>query len=85
MPGIAQTLASLAPMRMRGAEVLVVDGGSTDATVALATPSADAVIASPSGRARQMNAGAARAWGEILLFLHTDMPQSVLVFAACHA
>jgi rSAM/selenodomain-associated transferase 2 len=69
---IANALALLAPLRMRGVEVLVVDGGSTDATVALATPGADAVIASPSGRARQMNAGAARARGEILLFLHAD-------------
>lgn len=69
---IANALALLAPLRMRGVEVLVVDGGSTDATVALAAPWADAVIASPSGRARQMNAGAARARGKILLFLHAD-------------
>lgn len=70
--GIGCTLAVLSPLRARGAEVIVVDGGSTDATVALATPSADAVISSPSGRARQMNAGAGRARGEVLLFLHAD-------------
>jgi rSAM/selenodomain-associated transferase 2 len=70
--GIAATLAALQPLRRRGVEVVVVDGGSTDATVALATPWADAVMAGPRGRARQMNAGAAAARGDVLLFLHAD-------------
>ena len=70
--GIAATLAALAPLRARGAEVIVVDGGSRDDTIARATPLADLVIAAPRGRARQMNAGAMRARGEILLFLHAD-------------
>ena len=70
--GIAATLGALAPMRARGAEVIVVDGDSRDATVARAGPLADAVISAPRGRASQMNAGAARARGEILLFLHGD-------------
>ena len=70
--GIAATLGALAPMRARGAEVIVVDGGSQDATVARAGPLADAVISAPRGRASQMNAGAARARGETLLFLHAD-------------
>jgi rSAM/selenodomain-associated transferase 2 len=70
--GIATTLRALAPLRARGAEVIVVDGGSRDATVARAGPLADAVISAPRGRAPQMNAGAARARGEILLFLHAD-------------
>jgi rSAM/selenodomain-associated transferase 2 len=70
--GIAATLATLAPLRARGAEVIVADGGSRDDTVARATPLADLVIAAPRGRARQMNAGAMRARGEILLFLHAD-------------
>ena len=70
--GIAATLGALAPMRARGAEVIVVDGGSRDATVARAGPLADAVISAPRGRASQMNAGAARARGETLLFLHAD-------------
>ena len=70
--GIAATLVALAPLRARGAEVIVVDGGSRDDTVARATLLADLVIAAPRGRARQMNAGAMRARGEILLFLHAD-------------
>ncbi|TAL11466.1 MAG: glycosyltransferase [Nitrospirae bacterium] len=55
-------------------EVLVVDGGSRDRTladVALAHP-LTRVMNAPTGRARQMNAGAAVATGEILLFLHAD-------------
>jgi len=70
--GIAGTLAALAPLRERGAEVIVVDGGSQDATIACAAPLADAVIAATRGRASQMNTGAARARGEILLFVHAD-------------
>lgn len=70
--GITHTLAALAPLRTRGAEVLVVDGGSSDGTPFLAQPHADAVLAGPRGRARQMNAGAAIARGRVLLFLHAD-------------
>lgn len=70
--GIVAALTALQPLRAAGAEVLVVDGGSTDATVALATPLADRVIAAPRGRANQMNAGASLARGEVLLFLHAD-------------
>ena len=75
---IRETLAALAPLRARGAEVIVVDGGSSDGTVARATPHADCVIGALRGRASQMNAGAARARGEILLFLHADalLPES---------
>ena len=64
--------STLAPLRQQGHEVIVVDGGSRDATVALATPHADHVITSPRGRARQMNAGATLAQGDVLLFLHAD-------------
>ena len=53
-------------------EIVVVDGGSSDATMTLARPLADQVISAPRGRARQMNAGAAAASGDVLLFLHAD-------------
>ena len=69
---IAALLATLAPLRERGAEIIVVDGGSIDATSQLAIPLANRVIPSERGRARQMNAGAAQASGEVLLFLHAD-------------
>ena len=69
---IAATLDALAPLRMRGAEAIVVDGGSGDATVDLARPHADRVLVSPRGRATQMNAGAAIARGDVLVFLHAD-------------
>ena len=53
-------------------EVIVVDGGSTDATVERAKEAGATVLASKPGRARQMNAGAAQAEGGSLLFLHAD-------------
>jgi rSAM/selenodomain-associated transferase 2 len=58
--------------RFPGSELLVVDGGSEDRTVAEALPGADSLLISPPGRARQMNLGAAAARGEYLLFLHAD-------------
>lgn len=70
--GVGATLAALAPLRARGAELIVVDGGSRDGTAERAAPLADLVLTAPRGRASQMNAGAARARGEILLFLHAD-------------
>jgi rSAM/selenodomain-associated transferase 2 len=71
-PHIELALAALAPLRERGAELIVADGGSRDRTVAIATALADSVIAAPPGRGAQMNAGAAVAKGAVLLFLHAD-------------
>jgi rSAM/selenodomain-associated transferase 2 len=69
---IGPALEALAPLRRNGAEVIVADGGSSDGTPDLARPFADHVIAAPRGRAMQMNAGAAIAKGDVLLFLHAD-------------
>lgn len=70
--GIAAALARLQPLRKRGVEVVVVDGGSSDGTLRLAIPLADRAIVATRGRAAQMNAGAAIARGGVLLFLHAD-------------
>ncbi len=71
--GIAASLEALAPLRARGHEVIVVDGGSDDRTPALARSRADRVLLAPLGRARQMNAGARGATGDALVFLHADV------------
>lgn len=69
---IAVMLARLAPLRARNVEIIVVDGGSSDGSAAEAAPYADRVLHSQRGRALQMNAGAACAKGDALLFLHAD-------------
>jgi rSAM/selenodomain-associated transferase 2 len=69
---IVEGLCALARLRRQGAELILVDGGSSDATSALAGPWVDRVLRAPPGRARQMNAGAGEAQGDILLFLHAD-------------
>ena len=70
--GIRAALEALAPLRARGHEIIVVDGGSADGTGALAQPLCDRVVQSARGRALQMNAGARAATGDALLFLHAD-------------
>jgi len=67
---ITATLQSV--QRGQPHEILVVDGGSTDDTVTLARAAGARVIHSRPGRARQMNAGAAQAAGNALVFLHAD-------------
>ena len=69
---IGTLLTDLAPLRTAGHQVIVADGGSQDKTIVLAEPLADLVIRCPPGRALQMNAGAAKADGDVLWFLHAD-------------
>lgn len=69
-PQIAAAIASASGAQV--CEVIVVDGGSLDDTAARARGAGASVLDAPRGRARQMNAGAARAVGEALLFLHAD-------------
>ena len=69
---IESTLMCLEPFRQDGHEVIVVDGGSQDATVHLAKDKADSVITCAPGRALQMNVGARKANGDVLWFLHAD-------------
>ena len=67
--GIAETLAALHQL---DAEIIAVDGGSSDKTSEHAAPLAHQLLHAPRGRARQMNAGAAATQADILLFLHAD-------------
>lgn len=69
----ANVAEAVGSARAAGAhEVVVADGGSTDATVARAEEAGATVVHAPRGRAVQMNAGAAHASGDALLFLHAD-------------
>lgn len=70
--GIEAALKVLQIYRMRGVEIVVADGHSSDGTADLARGRADRVVSAPRGRALQMNAGAAEARGDVLLFLHAD-------------
>ncbi len=69
---IAVTLIALQPLRERGVEILVVDGGSADGSIEIAARGADHVITATRGRASQQNAGAKAALGDTFLFLHSD-------------
>ena len=90
LPVLLERLLSL---RQHGCEILIVDGGSNDGSASVAEAAGFTVLRSPRGRARQMNAGAARASGEVLLFLHADtqlpegamtlVPQALASHANC--
>jgi rSAM/selenodomain-associated transferase 2 len=79
---IQQLLDDLQPLREAGGELIVVDGGSTDATCQLARAQVDQLLQTTAGRARQMNAGAASASGSHLWFVHADTRVSAEVLAA---
>ena len=65
-------LEYLLPLRRSGVDVILVDGGSEDGSAQIATCAGFRAIRADRGRARQMNAGAAAAHGDVLLFLHAD-------------
>lgn len=75
---ISATIKSIMPLRPH--EVIVVDGGSTDRTIAVCRELGIRALLSPRGRATQMNLGARQATGEVLLFIHADtqLPSSAL-------
>jgi len=69
---IRACLGRLGSLRDAGHEVVLADGGSRDGTLARAAGLHDRLVCCSAGRARQMNAGARAARGDILLFLHVD-------------
>jgi rSAM/selenodomain-associated transferase 2 len=71
-PGIVACLERLAPLRARGHEVIVVDGGSSDATPRLAAPHCDRVLQGAARARRADERGRGRRAGDALLFLHAD-------------
>jgi rSAM/selenodomain-associated transferase 2 len=79
---LADCLLRLQSLRSKKVEIIVADGGSVDGSLAAVSQLADHIIAAPRGRAAQMNAGAAIASGEVLLFLHADtvLPDSFVDF-----
>ena len=75
---IVETLHRLQSLRGQATELIVVDAGSKDDTVRLASPLVDRVITCEPGRALQMNAGARASNGEVLWFLHADARRAIL-------
>jgi rSAM/selenodomain-associated transferase 2 len=71
-PALPDLLEHLLPLKRDGVEVVLVDGGSEDGSVAIASCAGFRVVRAERGRARQMNAGAAATSGDVLLFLHAD-------------
>lgn len=68
--GLRETLNSL--QHFKEAEILVVDGGSSDSTISIAEEFNVRVIRSPRGRGIQLHAGAVAARADIFWFLHAD-------------
>ncbi len=74
-------LDGLSPLQQNGCEIILVDGGSEDDSAEIARSAGYTVLQSVRGRARQMNVGASKTRGEVLLFLHADtcLPQDAAV------
>ena len=85
-PGLPSLLVHLAPLAAQGAELVFVDGGSSDASAALVEQAGCRLVRAQKGRARQQNAGAAAACGDVFLFLHADtrLPVEVLALLTRH-
>lgn len=77
-------LAHLLPFQRAGSEVILVDGGSRDGSAELAAAAGFTVLRTDCGRALQMNKGAEKATGGVLLFLHADtrLPEDALQHVA---
>lgn len=77
---LSRLSCQLQSIRLLGHEVIIVDGGSVDNTLAIAYEITDMVVISKAGRALQMNSGADIASGGVLLFLHADtlLPDNAL-------
>ncbi len=69
---LGQTVSALLGLEKDAIEIIVADGGSTDGTLDIALKLGVRVVSTAKGRGRQMNAGAALASGEVILFLHAD-------------
>jgi rSAM/selenodomain-associated transferase 2 len=68
----SRIVAAIDSARVRDVEILVIDGGSRDGTVAAAESAGVRVLAAPPGRARQLAVGAEASGGDVLVFLHAD-------------
>ncbi len=79
---LPELLQHLRLLSRRGTEVLIADGGSDDGSADIAECAGFVVLRTVRGRARQMNAAAALATGDTLLFLHADtrLPQGPTIW-----